>query len=87
MSKPEMRSGPPKPPPMREYKSFGWGETLVNEYKTVDWYTNMGELVDERYLSTKIPKGWFKRLFMTEDQKMMEKSLLKNRMLCTECLR
>lgn len=39
MKKPE----PPKPPPMRKYKSFGMGELLVNEYETVDWYTEMAK--------------------------------------------
>lgn len=73
---------PPKPPPMRELKGpYG---VLVNEYKTVDWYTDMGKLVDENTLSTKIPKTWFGRLFMSEDQKMLEKSLTKNQMMCTE---
>lgn len=78
MRKPE----PPKPPPMRELKGpYG---VLVNEYKTVDWYTEMGKLVDESTLSTRLPKSWLGRLFMSEDQKMLERSLTRNRMLCTE---
>lgn len=73
---------PPKPPPMRELKGpYG---VLVNEYKTVDWYTEMGKLVDESTLSTRLPTTWFGRLFMNEDQKMLERSLTKNRMMCTE---
>ncbi len=71
-----------QPPPMRELKGpYG---VLVNEYKTVDWYTDMGKLVDGNSLSTKIPKTWFGRLFMREDQKMLERALTKNRMMCTE---
>jgi hypothetical protein len=75
---------PPAPPPMRKYKSFGWGELLVNEYETVDWYTNMGKLVDENDLTTKLPKTWLGRLFMNDHERRLEKSLSKNRMLCTE---
>lgn len=80
MTKPD----PPKPPPMRKYKSFGWGELLVNEYETLDWYTDMGKLVDPITLSTQLPKTWLGRLFMSEDQKMLERSLTRNRMMCTE---
>ena len=56
MTKPD----PPKPPPMKKYKSFGWGELLVNEYETVDWYTDMGKLVDPNILSTQLPKTWLR---------------------------
>jgi len=77
------RGEPPKPPPMREYRGY----TRVNEYKTVDWYTDAGKLYPEGLVSARIPKTWFFRLFMTEDQKILEKSLMKNRMLCTEWLR
>lgn len=76
MKKPE----PPKPPPMREYSGY----TRVNEYKTVDWYTEMGKLYPDVLISTRLPKTWFGRLFMNEDQKMLERSLTKNRMLCAE---
>ena len=73
---------PPKPPPMRELKGpYG---VLVSEYKTVDWYTEMGKLVDPNTLSTKLPTTWLGRFFMSEDQKMLERSLTKNRMICTE---
>lgn len=76
------RAEPPKPPPMRELKGpFG---VLVNEYKTVDWYTDMGKLVDPNTLSTQLPTTWFGRLFISEDQKMLERSLTRNRMMCTE---
>lgn len=71
---------PPKPPPMREYRGF----TLVNEYKTVDWYTQSVKLFPENLITTRLPTTWFGRLFMNEDQKMLERSLTKNRMLCTE---
>lgn len=73
---------PSKPPPMRELSSpFG---VLVNEYRTVDWYTDMGKLVDENTLSTKLPKTWFGKLFMSEEQRNLKRSLTKNRMMCTE---
>lgn len=78
MNKPE----PPKPPPMREYKGFH--SVLVNEYKTVEWYTEMGKLFDSSKLVTKIPRTWFSRLFMTEDQKKLEKALIINREMCKE---
>lgn len=75
-----MKLEPPKPPPMREYSGY----TRVNEYKTVDWYTEMGKLYPDVLISTRLPKTWFGRLFMNEDQKMLERSLTKNRMLCAE---
>lgn len=71
---------PPKPPPMREYN----GLVRVNQYKDVDWYTETGKLYPEVLISTRLPKTWFGRLFMSEDQKKLEKSLTKNRMMCTE---
>lgn len=71
---------PPRPPPMREYSGY----TRVNEYKTVDWYTDAGKLYPEVLISTPIPNTWFFRLFMSEDKKMLEKSLMKNRTMCTE---
>lgn len=78
MEKPQ----PPTPPPMREYKgAYG---VRVNEYKDVDWYTETGKLYPEEYLVTKLPASWIGRLFMSEDQKLLEKALTKNRMLCTE---
>ncbi len=73
---------PPKPPPMRELS--GLYGVLVNEYKTVDWYTDMGKLVDESTLSTKLPKTWFGRLFMSFDQMKLERSLMINREMCKE---
>lgn len=75
-----MKPSPPKPPPMREYG----GLVRVNEYKTVDWYTEQGKLYPEVLVSTRLPTTWFGRLFMNEDQKMLEMSLTKNRMMCTE---
>lgn len=73
---------PPAPPPMREYKgAYG---LRVNEYKTVDWYTEMGKLYPEDELLNKLPSSWLGRLFMSEEEKMLEKSLTKNRMMCTE---
>ena len=80
MTKPD----PPKPPPMKKYKSSLGCNIVVNEYETVDWYTDMGKLVDPNTLSTQLPKTWLGRLFMSEDQKMLERSLTRNRMMCTE---
>lgn len=65
---------------MREYNGF----TLVNEYKTIDWHTDCGILFPDCMITTRLPKTWFGRLFMSEDQKMLERSLTKNRMMCTE---
>ena len=70
----------PGPPPMREYRGY----TRVNEYKTVDWYTEKCVLYPDVLISTRLPTTWFFRLFMSEEQKMLEKSLMKNRMMCTE---
>jgi len=69
--------GPPLPPPLREYKLF----TLVNEYKTVDWYTSMGLLFDEKLLSTRLPTTWFGRLFIRKDKKNLIAALDRNREL------
>lgn len=67
-------------PPMREYN----GIVRVNEYKTVDWYTERNILYPPVLISTRLPTSWLGRLFMNNDQKMLEKSLTKNRMMCTE---
>lgn len=75
---------PPTPPPVREYQTKYGCDVRVNEYKTVDWYTEMGKLVDESSLVTKIPKTWLGRLFMTADQEKLEKALMINREMCRE---
>lgn len=72
--------GLPKPPPMREYR----GLVRVNEYKTVEWYTEQGLLYPDVLVSTRLPSTWFGRLFMSEDQRKLEKALSENRMLCTK---
>jgi hypothetical protein len=77
-----MKPSPPLPPPCREYRSIFGCDLLVNEYKTVDWYTQRGELFDEAHLVTKIPKFWLSRLFMSEDQIKLEHSLRVNRDMC-----
>lgn len=74
MNKPQL----PVPPPMREYNNY----KRVNQYKDVDWYTQRGELYDESFLATKIPKTWFGKLFMTEDEKRLEEALIRNKQLC-----
>lgn len=80
MNKPK----PPAPPPMREYQTKFGCDVRVNEYKTVDWYTEMGKLYPEDELLNKLPSSWLGRLFMSEEQKMLQKSLTRNRMMCTE---
>jgi hypothetical protein len=75
---------PPAPPPMREYQTKYGCDVRVNEYKDVDWYTERGEVFDESSLSTRLPKTWLGRLFMIEDQKRLEKSLMINREMCRE---
>ena len=70
----------PIPPPMRKYKSFGWGETLVNEYESVEWYTNMGKLYPHEVRD----KNWLERLFMKEHEVKLEEALRVNRELCRE---
>lgn len=78
-----MKPSPPMPPPCREYRSSGFGgDMLVNEYKTVDWYTQRRELFNENNLVTKIPKFWLFRLFMSKDQIRLEQSLRVNREMC-----
>jgi len=68
----------PPPPPLREYKLF----TPVNEYKSVDWYTSMGLLFDDKYLCTTLPTTWFGRLFMSRDKKNLIVALERNREAC-----
>lgn len=77
-----MKPNPPLPPPCREYQSGFGCDLLVNEYKTVDWYTQRGKLFDEIHLVTKIPKFWIFRLFMSKDQIQLEHSLRMNRDMC-----
>lgn len=80
-----MKPSPPLPPPCREYISVFGCDLLVNEYKTVDWYTQRGELFDEETrLVTKIPKFWLFRVFMSKDQLRLEQSLRVNREMCRE---
>lgn len=75
-----MKPSPPAPPPCREYRSVFGCDLLVNEYKTVDWYTQRGELFDEETrLVTKIPKFWLFRLFMSKGQIRLEYSLDTNK--------
>lgn len=77
-----MKPSPPLPPPCREYRSVFGCDLLVNEYKTVDWYTQRRELFDENSLVTKTPKFWLFRLFMSKDQIRLEQSLRVNREMC-----
>lgn len=76
MIKPE----PPKPPPMRKYKT-GFSDVLVNEYESVDWHTSIGKPYpyDRRF-----PQFWFFRLFMSEHELKLENSLKINREMCKE---
>jgi hypothetical protein len=77
-----MKPSLPLTPPCREYRSIFGCDLLVNEYKTVDWYTQLGKLFDESQLVTKIPKFWLFRLFMRKDQIQLEHSLRVNRDMC-----
>jgi hypothetical protein len=71
-----MKLEPPKPPPRRALRGY----TRVNEWELVDWYTSMS--IPYPHPQKKL--NWFDELFMSEDQKLLEKSLMKNRMMCTE---
>lgn len=70
---------PPNPPPMRDIQGYTW----VNEYELVDWYTAMGKLYDKRHFYED-RFSWFMNLFKRDYEIKLEKSLMKNRMLCTE---
>jgi hypothetical protein len=59
------------------------GYTWVNEWELVDWYTDMGKLYDKRSIYED-RWGWFFNLFKRVYQIKLEKSLMKNRMVCTE---
>lgn len=74
-----MKPSPPLPPPCREYRSTFGCDLLINEYKTVDWYTQRGEIFDEAHLVTKIPNSWLFRLFMSKDQIQLAYSLDTNK--------
>lgn len=71
-----MKPEPPKPPPLRHLMGYEW----VNEYELVDWYTSIGKL----YPDPIQPSNWFLDLFKKGYQIKLDKSLTKNRILCTE---
>lgn len=71
-----MKPEPPKPPPLRHLRGYEW----VNEYELVDWYTSIGKL----YTRTQETSNWLLDLFKKDYQIKLDKSLTKNRMLCTE---
>lgn len=72
MNKPQ----PPKPPPMRALLNHRW----VNEWELVDWYTDMSML----YPHPQKKLNWFEKLFKKDYQIKLDKSLMGNRMMCTE---
>lgn len=69
----------PIPPPMRHLQGYTW----VNEWELVDWYTDAGKLYDKRSVYED-RWSWFFNLFKRDYQIKLEKSLMKNRMMCTE---
>ena len=70
MTKPE----PPTPPPMRKLSgSYG---VVVNEYETVDWYTEMDKPYPHHNPQ---PKNWLERLFMEDYELKLEESLRVNK--------
>lgn len=71
---------PPKPPPMRKYRT-GFSEVLINEHEFVEWYTSIGKPYP---YDKKFPQFWFFRLFMSEADLKLEKSLQVNREMCRE---
>lgn len=72
MTKPEK----PKPPPMKKYKSSLGCNIVVNEYETVDWYTDMGKPYPHHNPQ---PKNWLERLFMKDYELKLEESLMVNK--------
>lgn len=72
MNKPQ----PPTPPPMRKYIVNAGGEILVNEYESVDWYTEMDKLYPHHNPQ---PKSWLERLFMKDYELKLEESLRVNK--------
>ena len=74
-----MKPEPPKAPPMRHLQGYTW----VNEWELVDWYTDAGKLYDRRSVYED-RWSWFFNLFKRDYQIKLEKSLMKNRMMCTE---
>lgn len=71
---------PPKPPPIRKYRT-GFADVLINEWESVDWYTSIGKPYP---YERKFPKFWFFRLFMSEHELKLEKSLKVNREMCRD---
>lgn len=67
---------PPKPPPMKKYKYSLGCNIVVNEYETVDWYTEMGKPYPHHNPQ---PKSWLERLFMKDYELKLEESLRVNR--------
>ena len=67
---------PPKPPPMKKYKSSLGCNIVVNEYETVDWYTEMGKPYPHHNPQ---PKNWLERLFMKDYELKLEESLRVNK--------
>lgn len=72
MTKPEK----PKPPPAIKYKSSLGCNIVVNEYETVDWYTDMGKPYPHHNPQ---PKSWLGRLFMKDYELKLEESLRVNK--------
>lgn len=71
-----MKLEPPACPPMRHLQGYTW----INEYELVEWYTSIGKLYTRAQKST----YWLLDLFKKDYQIKLDKSLTKNRMLCTE---
>lgn len=71
MNKPQ----PPTPPPMRKYIVNAGGEILVNEYESVEWYTNMGK----PYPRNVKAKNWLERLFIKDYELKLEETLKVNK--------
>lgn len=72
MTKPEK----PKPPPVIKYKYSLGCNIVVNEYETVDWYTEMGKPYPHHNPQ---PKSWLERLFMKDYELKLEESLKVNK--------
>ena len=72
MTKPEK----PKPPPVIKYKYSLGCNIVVNEYETVDWYTDMGKPYPHHNPQ---PKNWLERLFMKDYELKLEESLKVNK--------
>lgn len=71
-----MKLEPPKPPPLRHLRGYEW----INEYELVDWYTSIGKLYPHPQKSS----NWFLDLFKKDYHIKLDRSLSKNRILCTE---